>query len=258
MEKQLMHTIPSLKAMKKYPEQLSYKGDLALLERPRVSIVGSRKPSAYTRQVTYDIASALSKRGVVTVSGAAMGVDAIAHLGAGAESTIAVLPSGIDVRYPAVNRELIRSIESQGLTLSQFEEGFRATNWSFVLRNEIVVALGEVLVVTEADEGSGSMRSVAYALEMGKEIHVLVQQIGQSMGTNRLLREGLAKPIYAVEDFASQFGVAASSEIIRDDFYYFCQSHPTFDSAVEQFGDRIYEAELEGIVTIVDGRVRLN
>ena len=251
------HTIPALKAMKSYPEQLSYKGGLSLLERPKVSIVGTRRPSLYTRQYTHEIASALAKRGTVTVSGAAMGVDAIAHLGAGAANTIAVLPSGIDVRYPAVNRELIRSIEEQGLTLSQFEEGFKATNWSFVLRNEIVVALGEVLVVTEADEGSGSMRSVEYALEMGREIFVLVQQIGQSMGTNRLLREGLAKPIFSVEAFASAFGVAVTTDVVQDDFYYFCQKHPTLDSVVTRFGDRVYEAELEGAIRIEGGIVSL-
>ena len=253
----LAEKIEALASMKKYPEQLSYKGELSLLKRPKVSIVGSRKPSSYTRQYTHDIASALAKRGVVTVSGAAMGVDAIAHLGAGAAHTIAVLPSGIDVRYPAVNRELIRRIEEEGLTLSQFDRGFKATNWSFVLRNEIVVALGEVLVVTEADEGSGSMRSAAYALEMGREIFVLSQRVGESMGTNSLLQQGLAKPIYSVEDFASYFGVTTTAEIPRDDFYYFCQQHPTLDSVVMAFGDRVYEAELEGIVRIEGGIVSL-
>jgi len=249
--------IASLAAMKKYPDSLSYLGDLSLLARPRVSVVGSRKPSAYTRQQTREITAALSRRGVVTVSGAAMGVDAIAHLGAGAANTIAVLPSGIDVRYPAVNRELIRQIEEEGLTISQFDRGFKATNWSFVLRNEIVVALGEVLVVTEADEGSGSMRSAEYALEMGKEIFVLVQRLDESLGTNALLKKGLAKPIYAVEAFASQFGVEVTSQIPKDDFYYFCQQHPTLDSAIMAFGDRVYEAELEGVVRVERGIVSL-
>jgi DNA processing protein len=258
MIQRLDDKIPALKQMRRYPEQLSCIGDLELLKRPKVSIVGTRRPSHYTRQYTHEIAKALTKRGVVVVSGAAMGVDAIAHLGAGAANTIAVLPSGIDVRYPAVNRELITEIEKQGLTLSQFEDGFRATSWSFVLRNEIVVALGDLLVVTEADEGSGSMRSVEYALEMGKEIYVLVQPIGESMGTNSLLREGLAKPIYAVEDFASLFGVASSSDIVKDDFYYFCQSRPTLDSTIERFGDRVYEAELEGSIVIENGVVVLN
>ncbi|NKQ40305.1 MAG: DNA-processing protein DprA [Sulfurovum sp.] len=252
------HSISDLAAMKKLPKHLSYIGDISLLERPRVSIVGTRKPSHYTKQFTQDIARELAKRGVVTVSGAAMGVDAMAHRGAGSDSTIAVLPSGIDIRYPAVNRDLIESIEREGLTLSQFEQGFGATSWSFVLRNEIVVALGDVLVVTEADEGSGSMRSVEYALQMGKDIFVLSHRVGESMGTNSLLRKGLVKPIYSVEDFVSLFGVATESSLPKDKFYYFCQARPTLDEAVDKFGSRVYEAELEGIVRIEEGRVFLS
>jgi len=257
MNQTISHTIPALNSMKKYPNQLFYRGDPEILKRPKVSIVGSRKPSAYTRHYTYEIARALAKRGVVTVSGAAMGVDAIAHLGAGAENTIAVLPSGIDIRYPATNRELIVQIEEKGLTLSQFEKGFNATTWSFVLRNELVVALGEVLIVTEAAVDSGSMRSVEYAQQMDKEIYVLTHRIGESMGTNSLLHQGLAKPIYSVEAFAALFGVETTTALPKDDFYYFCQQHPTLDSAVAQFGNRVYEAELEGIVQIKNGRVLL-
>ncbi len=186
-----------------------------------------------------------------------MGVDAMAHRGAGSDSTIAVLPSGIDVRYPAVNRELIESIERQGLTLSQFETGFRATNWSFVLRNEIVVALGDILVVTEADEGSGSMRSAEYALDMGKDIYVLPHRVGESRGTNDLLRKGLAKPIYDIEEFASLFGVETGCDVEKDEFYYFCQGRPTMDEAIERFGPRVYEAEMEGIILIENGIVSL-
>lgn len=249
--------IKSISSMKKPSTELSYLGDTSLLGRPKVSIVGTRKPTPYTRQYTHDIASALSKRGVVTVSGAAMGVDAIAHMGAGSAHTIAVLPCGIDIRYPAVNRDLIKSIEEQGLTLSQFDDGFRATPWSFVLRNEVVVALGDVLVVTQADEDSGSMRSVEYALEMGKDIYVLSHRITESLGTNTLLRKGLAKPIYNIDEFASMFGIETSIDIDRDEFYYFCQKHPTLDMAVDMFGDRIYEAELEGIVRIEGGIISL-
>ena len=162
--------IPELNLMKKYPDTIYCKGDLSLLSRPKVSIVGTRRPSSYTKRYTYDIAKALSCRGVAIVSGAAMGVDAIAHLGAGVENTIAVMANGLSSRYPSVNRSMIEEIESRGLTLSQFDPDFKATAWSFVLRNEIVVALGESLIVTEADIDSGSMRSVEYALRMEKDI----------------------------------------------------------------------------------------
>ena len=249
--------ISELDAMKKYPPELFYKGNLSLLQRPKVSMVGTRRPSAYTRQFTYALAKALAKRGVCVVSGAAMGVDTIAHEGAGVDNTIAVVANGLDIRYPVINRPLIEGIENRGLILSQFNDGFRATGWSFVVRNELVVALGDLLIVTEADLKSGSMRSVEYALKMGKEIWVLSHRLDESLGTNQLLAEGKAKVIQDVESFVSRFGQAVESEMLKDDFFYFCQRSPTFDETVKKFGDKVYEAELEGMVTIHNGIVTL-
>ncbi len=249
--------LPQLESMKRYPAVLYAKGNQELLHRPMVSIVGTRRSSPYARKFTYDLAHALSKRGVCIVSGAAMGIDAIAHQGAGAANTIGVMANGLDIRYPSVNRALIGEIEEHGLVLSQYEPGFKATQWSFVLRNELVVALGEFLIIAEADTESGSMRSAEYALEMGKKIYVLPHRLGESEGTNQLLRDGLAEPIYDIEKLASQFGQAVESLAVKDDFFYFCQTSPTLDEALARFGERIYEAELEGIVVVENGLIRL-
>ncbi|MEA1880050.1 MAG: DNA-processing protein DprA [Campylobacterota bacterium] len=258
MSQNISEHIYALESMKKYPKTLHYKGNVELLKRPKVSIVGSRRLSNYTREYTYALSKALASRGVCVVSGAAMGVDTIAHEGAGAENTIAVVANGLDIRYPAINKPLIESIENSGLVLSQFNDGFRATGWSFVVRNELVVALGDILIVTEADLNSGSMRSVEYALRMGKEIYVLPQRLHESLGTNALLKEGKATAITDIELFASRFGHAVSVEVEKDAFFYFCQNRPTFDETVSKFGSRVYEAELEGLVTIHNGIVRLN
>ena len=257
MSENIKDHIAALDLMKKYPPELFYKGRLDLLKRPKVSMVGTRRPSAYTRQFTYALAKALAKRGICVVSGAAMGVDTIAHEGAGTDNTIAVVANGLDIRYPVINRAMIESIEEKGLILSQFNDGFRATGWSFVVRNELVVALGDILIVTEADLNSGSMRSVEYALKMGKEIWVLAHRMDESLGTNKLLLEGKANAIHDVETFVSRFGQAAQSEMLKDDFFYFCQRAPTFDETVKKFGDKVYEAELEGLVTIHNGIVTL-
>ncbi len=257
MSQVIVESIPELDVMKKYPTQLFYEGNLSLLKRPKVSIVGTRRPSNYTRQFTYSLSKALSKRGVCVVSGAAMGVDTIAHEGAGFENTIAVVANGLDIRYPVINQLLIESIEQQGLMLSQFNDGFRATGWSFVVRNELVVALGDILIVTEADLNSGSMRSVEYALKMKKEIWVLPHRLDESLGTNQLLLDGKAQLIHDIETFVSRFGQAVESNILKDDFFYFCQRSPTFDETVKKFGDKVYEAELEGVVTIHNGIVIL-
>jgi len=258
MSQILSSHISQLEAMKKYPSELFYKGDPDLLNRPKVSIVGTRSPSNYTRQFTYSLAKALAARGVCVVSGAAMGVDAIAHEGAGEDNTIAVVANGLNIRYPALNKNLIEEIENKGLVLSQFNDGFRATGWSFVVRNELVVALGDILIVTEAALDSGSMRSVEYALKMGKEIFVLPQRLDESLGTNALLNETKAAAIHNIETFASRFGKAAQNSVEKDEFFYFCQTIPTFDESLKKFGDRVYEAELEGIITIQNGIVRLS
>ena len=258
MSQNMMNTVSELSVMKKYPKELFYKGNLTLLERPKVSIVGTRRPSNYTRQFTYALSRALAKRGVCVVSGAAMGVDAIAHEGAGASNTIAVVANGLDIRYPVINKNLIESIENDGLMLSQFNDGFRATGWSFVVRNEVVVALGDILIVTEAELNSGSMRSVAFAQKMGKQIFVLPHRLGESSGTNHLLKEGEATPINDIETFVSRFGLEVDDSVEKDAFFYFCQKSPTFDESLEKFGERVYEAELAGIITIQDGIVRLN
>jgi DNA processing protein len=254
----LLDSIAAFDTMKKPPSSLYYKGNLDLLKRPKISIVGTRRPSNYTKQFTYNIARALAKRGVCIVSGAAMGVDAVAHAGAGEENTIAVAANGLDIRYPSVNRALIERIENQGLVLSQFNNGFKATAWSFVVRNELVVALGDMLIVTQADLESGSMRSVQYAQKMGKKIFVLPQRLEESSCTNFLLLEQKATPIYDIERFASLFGeVPSSASLKKDDFFYFCQTSPTLDEALAQFKEKVYEAELEGSITIHNGIVRL-
>jgi len=258
MSENMIDKISELSAMKKYPKALFYKGNLALLKRPKVSIVGTRRPSNYTRQFTYLLARALSQRGVCVVSGAAMGVDSIAHEGAGASNTIAVVANGLDIRYPAINKNMIESIENEGLLLSQFNDGFRATGWSFVVRNEVVVALGDILIVTEAELNSGSMRSVEFAQKMGKQIYVLPHRLGESSGTNQLLTQGEATAITDIEDFVSHFGKEVDDSVEKDDFFYFCQKNPTFDACIKKFGERVYEAELEGIITIQDGIVKLN
>lgn len=251
--------IPALEAMAHYPKQLFYKGNMALLQRPMVSIVGTRRPNQYTKHFTQLLAHKLSKAGVVVVSGAAMGVDALAHRGAGSHNSIAVVATGLDIRYPKVNRELIASLEQNGLVLSQFDEGFKATPWSFVVRNELVVALGEVLVVTQADAKSGTMRSVEFAQKMGKPIYVLPHRIGESEGSNTLLQEALATPIYDIEAFVAGFApkVTVQTSSSEEPFISYCRDNPYYDDALAIFGSRLYEAELEGVIEIHNGKIFL-
>lgn len=254
----VQHEIPELLSMKSYPKQLFYDGNLELLDRVKISIVGSRKPTKYSREQIQKLSSSLSKNGICVVSGGAMGIDATAHTGAGASETIAVLPCGIDLRYPLVNKNLLNDIQKSGLLLSQFESGYSATPWSFVVRNELVVALGEVLVVGEADINSGTMRSVEFALKMGKEIFVLPQRLGESNATNQLVKEHKAKVIYDIDEFVARFSTCRNVQLKNeDDFTKFCSTNPTYDEALAKFGAKVFEYELSGKIIIEKGKIFL-
>ena len=253
--KKIQERIEALDVMKKYPSQLYYEGNLALLKAKKVSIVGTRKPSKYSRDLTFKLSSALSKVGVCVVSGGAMGIDAVAHKGASSCNTIAVLPCGIDIKYPSINKNLLLDIEQNGLLLSQFDISFRATPWSFVVRNELVVALGDVLVVTEAELESGSMRSVEFALKMGKEIFVFPQRVGESGATNKLLLEGKAKAIYDIDEFVSRFAQKELLHTKSDEFLEFCKTSPTYEETLKRYPHKVFEAELNGDIAIQNGKI---
>ncbi len=253
--KKVQEDIVELKSMKKQPSQLYYEGNFELLKHKKISIVGTRKPSQYSRSLTTRLASLVSKCGVCIVSGGAMGIDAVAHKGAGSSNTIAVLPCGIDIKYPAVNKNLLFDIQKNGLLLSQFDEGFRATPWSFVVRNELVVALGDVLVVAEAEMGSGSMRSVEFAQKMGKKIFVFPQRLGESSATNKLLQEGKAEAIYDIDEFVSRFAPKQIPHAKSDEFLEFCKTNPTYEDVMKKYPDRVFEAELNGDIVVQNGKV---
>ena len=242
-------------AMKKEPKEIFYRGKPELLERPKISIVGTRRPTQYTEHMTVNIAQKLSRAGVVIVSGAAMGVDAQAHYGAGVGNTIAVMANGLNVHYPATNRELIRGIEREGLALSTYPDDTLAAHWSFVARNEMVVALGDVLIVSEAERDSGSMRSVAYALKMGKKIYTFPHRAGESEGSMDLVKKGEAEILYDVDAFVSRYGQTKMIE--NDAFLQFCQTVPSYEAALKLYGEKVALYELEGKIAVKDGRIRI-
>ena len=248
--------ITALDSMKKYPESLFYKGDTSLLERKKISIVGSRKPNQYARAKTEELARKLSLAGICIVSGGALGVDAVAHSAAGTHNTIVVAATGLDKRYPTINAGLIAEVEERGLVLSQFKDKTPSTKYNFVIRNEVVVALGDVLIVTYADLKSGTMRSVEYALKMGKKIYVLAHRIGESEATNKLLSEGKAEAIYDIDTFVKKFSDVKIVEKKKSDaFLEFCENNPSYEEAVSAFPTRVFEAELSGEIEIRNSQV---
>ncbi len=250
-------TLPNELSKIKEIKQLYYKGNISLLEKEKVTIVGSRRPYNYTKNIVYELSKKLSKAGICIVSGAAMGVDAIAHKGAGSQNTIAIMGNGLNQIYPKINTNLIKDIEKNGLLLSQFEPDFKATPWSFVLRNKIITALGKVVIIAQADIKSGSMKSAEFAIKQNKEIFVLLHRYKESEGTNELLKNGYAKAIYDIDEFVSNIAHAKQNQSIQDEFWEFCQKSPRYEEAIKVYGNRIYEAELNGEIMIKNGIIQI-
>ncbi|HLZ14394.1 MAG TPA: DNA-processing protein DprA, partial [Candidatus Saccharimonadales bacterium] len=176
-----------------------------------MTIVGSRKLSAYGKAVTTLLATELARSGVVVVSGLAIGVDAIAHraaLDAGG-LTIAVLPSSICDIYPASHTGLARQIVAQGGALvSEYPGGSRTYPGNFVARNRIASGLGDALLITEAAEKSGTLHTANFALEQGKPVLAVPGNITSptSVGTNNLIKTG-ATPVTSVDDIFHILGM---------------------------------------------------
>lgn len=185
------------------PLCIFYKGDISLLSRRFVSMVGSRKIDKDTEKVVQTIVSELdSCYGVV--SGMARGVDSLAHNSAiiSQRKTIAVLGSGIEYCYPKENFELYNSLCNNYLVLSEYPGICKPKRENFPFRNRIVAALGEKLVVPTAKVASGSMITVRYALEMNKEILTVPELFVEESGNNMLIKQG-AESILDKEDIRS-------------------------------------------------------
>jgi DNA processing protein len=169
---------------------------IAALAEPVVTIVGSRRASGYGLRVAERLAHDLARAGVTVVSGLARGIDGAAHRGAlaGGGVTVAVLANGPDVVYPPLNRRLYDRILATGALVSEHPPGTVARRHLFVARNRIMAALGQVVVIVEAAQPSGTLVTADRALGLGRTVGATPGQIGVRVaeGTNDLLKDGAA------------------------------------------------------------------
>jgi DNA processing protein len=182
------------------PLALHFRGDLELLRRPAVAVVGSRRASPYALNAASRITAPLAAAGVVIVSGLALGVDAAAHeaaLDAGG-STIAVLGTGIDVAYPRANRRLYRRV---GLLLTELPPGTPPLAMNFPIRNRIISGITLGTIVVEATGRSGSLITARMAAEQNREVFAVPGSIFSegTEGTHRLIQYG-AKLVHDAQD----------------------------------------------------------
>lgn len=203
----------SLRTIPDAPTLLFATGDLDLLDRPAVAIVGSRSHSRYGEEVCRHFAGGLARAGLVIVSGMARGLDAIAHhacLDAGG-GTVGVLGNGLGVVYPAANRALYERVKATGCLLTEFPPGERPSAGSFPRRNRLISGLAKATVVIEARERSGALITVDCALAQGREVFAVPGPITspQSAGCNRLIQQG-ATPALSLVDLLGEYGIDAA------------------------------------------------
>ncbi len=203
---------PLLRSIPDPPERLYYMGDISLLRERCVAVVGSRKASGYGRNIATRTGSALGAAGVCVVSGMARGIDSFAHEGAlrAGGRTIAVLGTGVDVVYPAANRELRERIIREGLVISEYPPGYPVSKYTFPRRNRIISGLSESVVVIEAGIASGSLITAQLAAEQGRNVYAVPANINNTcaVGSNLLLRDG-AMPLVIIDDLLRDMGIAA-------------------------------------------------
>ncbi len=200
-----------LRDLERPPRELWSIGDWQVLRNPIVAIVGTRTATPYGIRTTHALAAALASAGACIVSGMARGIDGAAHraaLGVGG-STVAVLGTGVDIAYPPSNRALHRDIGERGLLLSELEPGAHSHGGSFPIRNRIIAALAETILVIEAGEKSGTRHTVGFAMALDRVIAAVPGPIDvpQSRFSNELIRDG-AHPITSIADALALVGLS--------------------------------------------------
>lgn len=179
------------------PKSLCYMGKLPEANAPIVSIVGSRKPSAYGKEVTKRLAAELASAGCIIVSGLALGVDGIAQKAAleAGGTVVAVVPNELPDISPRTNYKLAMDIIRQGgVVISEWMKGDNkiVNRWSFLERNRLVSGLADGIIITEATERSGTLNTASHALNQGRDLFVVPGNITSplSAGCNNLLKQG--------------------------------------------------------------------
>jgi DNA processing protein len=183
---------PRLAAVDPPPPVLWTRGDVALLSRETLAIVGARIASAGGQRIARGLAQALGQDGFVVVSGLAKGIDAAAHTGSLETGTVAVLGGGVDDVYPPDNADLYGQIVEQGCVVSESPMGARAQARDFPRRNRIISGLSRGVIVVEAELRSGSLITARLAGEQGREVFAVPGSPldPRSKGPNELLRQG--------------------------------------------------------------------
>ena len=270
---------PILREISRPPLVLYYVGDLPKNEMQ--SVVGTRKPSDYSRGVTKKVAGLLVNDGYTIVSGMATGVDAIAHEAAleSGGKTLAVLANGLGVVYPAANSRLYDLIsKSPGSALvSEYPPGIHAGRWTFVRRNRIISGLSRAVMVIQAGSKSGTLITARYAAEQGRDVYVCPGNAFDDdfVGNHKLIADG-AQILYDLNILSETLKETATgiqldlfsnkpsglSAIINKDgsiedtiLGYLANGTSDVDTVIRECGLQVHEFQEALVILEMDGRV---
>jgi DNA processing protein len=192
---------PLLRQVDNAPPMLCLKGDVSLLPRSAVAIVGARNASAIARKFSRQLAREIGGEGHVIVSGLARGIDTAAHEASLDTGTIAVIAGGIDVIYPPENAALHAAIGERGVIVSEQVPGTEPKADFFPRRNRIISGMSRALIVMEAAVRSGSLITARFAAEQGREVFAVPGSPldPRCEGTNRLIRDGASLILSALD-----------------------------------------------------------
>ena len=259
---------PLLKQINNPPDPLYYIGNLDLLRRECVAIVGSRRTTQYGRWTARTLGKKIAAAGGVVVSGMAAGIDACAHWGAidagetdGCFGTVAVMGCGIDICYPKSNRELWEKITSKGLVISEYGPGTEPARYTFPQRNRIISGVSGAVAVVQAPNSSGALITAECAVEQGRDVYAVPANINSeySFGSNKLLLDG-AIPLVILDDLLTDRGLGITggdnilSQLGAEEKAVLEQLLTGGEQTVDQMSRslKIPVAELNGIITIME------
>lgn len=199
---------PLLRQIDNPPAVLYVRGNHHIDTTRTLAVVGTRRASRYGTMTATKLSRELAKRGIVIVSGLAVGIDTAAHRAAlAAGSTIAVLGSGLPHIYPTINERLSNEIsENGGSIVSEYPLDAAPARWTFPQRNRIIAGLSRGVLVVEAPQRSGALITARLALEQGREVFAVPGNItsSASAGPNALIKDG-ATPVASANDVLSEF-----------------------------------------------------
>jgi DNA processing protein len=196
-----------LRQVKNHPPIISVRGNLGVLNKDMISMVGTRHATAAGMGLMSDIAARFAENNYAVVSGMAIGTDTAVHRGAlrvdGDAQTVAVLAGGVDYIWPTENESLYWEIVERGAIISEMPVGFVPVATNFVQRNRWVAGLSEKLILGEADIKSGSMTTARFAIDYGRDVWAIPSHPAdlRSVGPNSLIRSGDAKLCMGSDDF---------------------------------------------------------